>query len=67
MDLIPAGLIVHRTFPGDVEVMVLHNAHMTFASKHIMRRLKTGNFWNSRCIRRIGGGQLEPGRLELHE
>jgi hypothetical protein len=35
MDLIPAGLIVHQTFPGDVEVMVPHHVLLTFASKHM--------------------------------
>jgi hypothetical protein len=40
LDLIPAGLIVHRTFPGDVEVMVPHNVHLTFASKHMTEKGK---------------------------
>jgi hypothetical protein len=40
MDLIPAGLIVHRTFPGDVEAMVPHNVHLTFASKHMIENGK---------------------------
>jgi hypothetical protein len=41
MDLIPAGLIVHRTCPGDVEVMVPHNVpNLTFASKHMIENGK---------------------------